>query len=588
MDTISKELSKIIGTAFKSAGYFLPECKVLKCVVEGFGDFQCNDAMQIAKEYKKAPFIIADDVVKCIPKNDIIEKCYVVKPGFINIVINNYYLSEYITKYIENLDANVKSLLESKKNIIVDYGGANVAKPLHIGHLRSAIIGESVKRICAYLGNKTIGDVHLGDWGLQMGMIISEIKLQKPNLVYFDDSFSGEYPKQSPVTIEDLSIIYPTASARAKSDENFMNEARKATFELQNGKKGYVELWKKFMEVSLVDLKKNYDSLNVHFDLWLGESDSNKYCWDMIETLKKDGFAYESEGAYVIDVSEENDKVEIPPFMLVKTDGSILYSTTDLATIILREKEYDVDKIIYLADNRQSLHFTQLFRCAKKTKLLSKNIELNFAGFGTMNGKDGKPYKTRDGGVMKLSNLIEEVKQKALEKVKVARGQNLTDEEMLNISDVVALASLKFADLSNYRTKDYIFDLDKFCSFEGKTGPYILYTVTRIKSLLKKCGEKSLKEYKLNIYSDIEREILIHLSQFDSYLMSAYNDFAPSYLCDYAYNLANLFSTFYSKFNISKEQDDIKQGSWMKLSNYCLKILEIILDLLAIKTLDKM
>ena len=588
METITNKLSKLIGEAFNKTGYVLNDCKVVKCVIEGYGDFQCNDAMQIAKQYKKAPFLIAEEVVKNIPSNNIIENCYVVKPGFINIVINNQFLCEYVSSYIKNLNENVKNLTGVKKNIIVDYGGANVAKPLHIGHLRSAIIGESVKRICAYLGNKTLGDVHLGDWGLQMGMIISEIKLQKPDLVYFDDSYTGEYPSESPVTIEDLSVIYPTASSRAKSDENFMNEARKATFELQNGKRGYRELWKKFMEVSLVDLKKNYEALNVHFDLWLGESDANKYCWDMIEKLKKDGFAYESEGAYVVDVSNDQDKVEIPPFMLVKTDGSILYSTTDLATIILREKEYDVDKIIYLADNRQSLHFTQLFRCAQKTNLLTKNIELNFASFGTMNGKDGKPYKTRDGGVMKLSNLIDEVTQKALEKVKVARGQNLTDEEMLNISDVVALASLKFADLSNYRTKDYVFDLDKFCSFEGKTGPYILYTITRIKSLLKKCGEKNLDNFNCNVYSTAERDILIHLSQFDSYLMASYNDFAPSYLCDYVYNLANLFSAFYSQCNISKEQDETKQASWMKLSNYCLTILEKVLDLLAIKTLDKM
>ena len=570
MKFITEILSDILTKGAKLAGYD-KKLTVTTCDLQELGDYQCTDAMSLAKVYHKSPVIIAKDIVSQT-QDKIIKAISVAGAGYINIKIDEDFLTSYIVEYVNNLD-NLASSRISPKNIIIDYGGANVAKPLHVGHLRSANIGESIKRICKYVGNNTLGDVHLGDWGLQMGMVILGIKREKPELVYFDENFVGEYPKDSPVTISDLERIYPSISKETKENEKTLKEAKDITYALQHGHKGYFALWKHIVDTSIKDLKINYDSLNVHFDLWLGESDTRGDYDNVINYFVKNNYAYESEGALVVDVKEENDSKEIPPFMLKKSDGSVLYSTTDLATLIERYKKYNAEKVVYVVDNRQELHFLSLFRVAKKYNLVPRNMELVFAGFGTMNGKDGKPYKTRDGGVMKLKNLIEEVKNSAKEK----SNENET-------SEVVAISALKFADLSIMRTKDYIFDPEKFCAFEGKTGPYLLYSLTRAKSILRKVGEISGK-FNANF---CDKKILLSLTNFANTIISAYENLAPNELCDYAYKLANDFNSFYTKTSIINEKDMDKKYSLCMQTKFVVNVLEKILNLLAIETLDKM
>ncbi len=570
MKFITEILSDILTKGAKLAGYD-KKLTITTCDLQELGDYQCTDAMSLAKVYHKSPAIIAKDIISQT-QDKIIKAINVAGAGYINIKIDEDFLTNYIVEYVNNLD-NLASSRISPKNTIIDYGGANVAKPLHVGHLRSANIGESIKRICKYVGNNTLGDVHLGDWGLQMGMVILGIKREKPELVYFDENFVGEYPKDSPVTISDLERIYPSISKETKENEKTLKEAKDITYALQHGNKGYFALWKHIVDTSIKDLKINYDTLNVHFDLWLGESDTRGDYDNVINYFVKNNYAYESEGALVVDVKEENDSKEIPPFMLKKSDGSVLYSTTDLATLIERYKKYKAEKVVYVVDNRQELHFASLFRVAKKYNLVPKNMELVFAGFGTMNGKDGKPYKTRDGGVMKLKNLIEEVKNSAKEK----SNEN-------NTSEVVAISALKFADLSIMRTKDYIFDPEKFCAFEGKTGPYLLYSLTRAKSILKKVGEISGK-FNANF---CDKKILLSLTNFANTIISAYENLAPNELCDYAYKLANDFNSFYAKTSIINEKDMDKKYSLCMQTKFVVTILEKILNLLAIETLDKM
>lgn len=570
MKFITEILSDILTKGARLAGYD-KKLTVTTCDLQELGDYQCTDAMSLAKVYHKSPVIIAKDIISQT-QDKIIKAISVAGAGYINIKIDEDFLTNYIVEYMNNLD-NLASSRISPKNTIIDYGGANVAKPLHVGHLRSANIGESIKRICKYVGNNTLGDVHLGDWGLQMGMVILGIKREKPELVYFDENFVGEYPKDSPVTISDLERIYPSISKETKENEKTLKEAKDITYALQHGNKGYFALWKHIVDTSIKDLKINYDTLNVHFDLWLGESDTRGDYDNVINYFVKNNYAYESEGALVVDVKEENDSKEIPPFMLKKSDGSVLYSTTDLATLIERYKKYNAEKVVYVVDNRQELHFLSLFRVAKKYNLVPKNMELVFAGFGTMNGKDGKPYKTRDGGVMKLKNLIEEVKNSAKEK----SNEN-------NTSEVVAISALKFADLSIMRTKDYIFDPEKFCAFEGKTGPYLLYSLTRAKSILRKVGEISGKFDA----SFCDKKILLSLANFANTIISAYENLAPNELCDYAYRLANDFNSFYTKTSIINEKDIDKKYSLCMQTKFVVTVLEKILNLLAIETLDRM
>jgi arginyl-tRNA synthetase len=587
MEKIIEKLSSIVQEKFEQMGYHREYGMVTVSNRPDICQFQCNGAFAAAKRYKKAPMQIANPIVQELKNIDIFETVEVVSPGFINLILKD----NFIVDYLNDIGSDKKfGCTEASKSltIVVDYGGANVAKPLHVGHLRAAIIGESIKRISRYLGHRVIGDVHLGDWGLQIGMVISEVKRRKPELPYFDKRFNGEFPVEPPFTIDELEEIYPAASKLAKSSENAMEEARSATYELQNGRVGYLALWKHILEVSVSDLKKNYSKLNVEFDLWKGESDSQKYVGEMVNYLKENNYTYESEGATVIDVSKEDDTQTIPPFILLKSDGAALYSTTDLATIWERVKEYDPDQIVYVVDKRQAMHFEQVFRCAVKTKIASKKLELNFLGFGTMNGKDSRPFKTREGRVMRLQDLIKMIKDNV--KGRLMESKSIDDAEMEEISRKVGLAALKYGDLSNQITKDYVFDLDRFSSFEGNTGPYILYTVVRIKSILGK-SEHEISKYELKLvkpYSDTERDLMLKLTAFNEEVEKAFLDKAPNKICEYIYDLANLFNKFYHDNRIISEENLEKKMSWIKLITITKGILEIGLELLGLETPDKM
>ena len=495
MKTLIDLITEQVTNAFTGQGYDAKYGKVTLSNRPDLCEYQCNGAMAAAKEYKCAPFMISDKIAQALAENELFESVESVKPGFINMKVSPAYLAKYVSDMKADEGRFGCDKAAHPKTIIVDYGGANVAKPLHVGHLRSAVIGESIKRIGKFMGHNMIGDVHLGDWGLQMGLIIVELKERKPDLVYYDESYTGEYPKEAPFTISELEDIYPTASKKSKEDEEFREAAMEATSQLQAGRRGYRALLAHILDVSVTDLKKNYDNLNVSFELWKGESDAQPYIPDMVQMMKDKGFAYMSEGALVVDVKEDTDTKEIPPCIILKSDGASLYSTTDLATIVMRMQDYNPDAIIYLTDQRQSMHFVQVFRCARKTGLVGPDVELTHIGFGTMNGKDGKPFKTRDGGVMRLEYLLDEINEEMLKKItenqKEKENLDISEEEAKQTAKTVALAAVKYGDLSNQASKDYCFDIERFTSFEGNTGPYILYTIVRIKSILKKYTAKN-------------------------------------------------------------------------------------------------
>ena len=475
------------------------------------------------------------------------------------------------------------------KTIIVDYGGPNVAKPLHVGHLRSAIIGESLKRIGRFMGHKIIGDVHLGDWGLQMGLIITELRHRKPELVYFDDSFEGDYPEEAPFTISELEEIYPSASARSKEDEEYRNEALEATHLLQQGKRGYHALWQHIINVSVSDLKKNYNNLDVSFDLWKSESDAQPYIPDMVEEMKKGGFAYEDQGALVVDVKEENDTKEIPPCMLLKSDGASLYTTTDLATIVERMKLFQPDEILYVVDKRQELHFIQVFRCARKTGLVKDDTKLSFLGFGTMNGKDGKPFKTREGGVMRLENLIADINEEMYRKI--VENRSVRDTDAKDTARIVGLSAIKYGDLSNQATKDYIFDVDRFTSFEGNTGPYILYTIVRMKSILSRYAQEggNLDSGRiLKAVNESEKNLMLQLTSFGATVENAFEEKAPHKICAYIYDVSNAFNSFYHETKILSEENQEQKESFIQLLKLAKNVLETAIDLLGFSAPDRM
>lgn len=545
--------------------------------------------MAAAKEYKKAPFMIADEIVEKLKDNPVFKQIESVKPGFINIRLSNEFLGRYISDMSKDAKFGVKDP-EKVETIVIDYGGPNVAKPLHVGHLRSAVIGESVKRICRFAGHKVIGDVHLGDWGLQMGLIITELKHRKPELVYFDDNYTGEYPKEAPFTISELEEIYPAASAKSKVDEAFKEEAKEATHLLQQGNRGYTALWNHILNVSVSDLKKNYDNLNVEFDLWKKESDAQPYVPDMVDYFKKNNYAYISEGALVVDVKEDTDTKEIPPCIVLKSDGSSLYQTTDLATIVERMKLFNPDHIIYLADKRQEMHFVQVFRCAKKTGLVYDDTKLTFIGFGTMNGKDGKPFKTREGGVMRLEYLIKEINDAVYDKI--MQNREMSEEEAKEIAKVVGLSALKYGDLSNQAAKDYIFDTDRFTSFEGNTGPYILYTIVRIKSILNKYKELGNDLSKADTIrtpeTESEKSLMLQISKFNDVIEQAYEETAPHKICQFIYDLSNEFNHFYHETKIIAETDVEKQKGYIALISLTKDILEKCIDLLGFSAPERM
>lgn len=589
LDLISEEMQR----AFMKAGYEKELGRVSLSNRPDLCEFQCNGAMAGAKKYKKAPIMIAEEVEKALAESRIFSEVTAVAPGFLNLKIKE----EFITDYLKKMAADVKfglAMPEKPKKIMIDYGGPNVAKPLHVGHLRSAIIGESMKRICRFAGHDVTGDIHLGDWGLQMGLVITELKERRPELVYFDEEYEGEYPDEPPFTLSELEEIYPTASGKSKEDAAYKEAAMNATFMLQNGVRGYRALWKHIMNVSLPDLKRNYDNLNVDFDLWKGESDVHDLIPGMVQRMKDEGYAKISEGALVVEVKEESDTKEIPPCMILKSDGAALYHTTDLATILDRMENYEPDELIYLTDKRQELYFEQIFRCARKTKLVKEDTELVHIGFGTMNGKDGKPYKTRQGGVPRLENLIAEINEEMLRKIKEnseSKKYEIGEEKAAEISKVVALAAIKYGDLSNQASKDYIFDIDRFTSFEGDTGPYILYTIVRIKSILAKYMEQGgdLKNASLqNAVSESEKALMLELTKFNAAMQGAAEELAPHKVCAYIYETANAFNRFYHETKILSEEDSHKKAGWIALLILARDILETCIELLGFSAPERM
>ncbi|SFC80995.1 arginine--tRNA ligase [Butyrivibrio sp. YAB3001] len=589
MEKILELISKEVGDAFEKAGYERELGKVTLSNRPDLCEYQCNGAMAGAKKYGKAPFIIADEVAANLQGNDIFDKVESVKPGFLNITVSGEFVRGYIVRMLHEKHMGV-TMPGHEPTYIIDYGGPNVAKPLHVGHLRSAVIGESIKRILKYTGNKVIGDVHLGDWGLQMGLVITGLKERKPDLCYFDPDYTGAYPKEAPFTVTELEEIYPAASKKSKEDEAFKAEAMEATKLLQDGYKPYRALWHHILNVSVTDLKKNYNKLNVNFDLWKGESDAHETIPGMVEYMKSHGYAHESQGALVVDVAKETDTKEIPPCMILKSDGASLYNTTDLATIKQRMDGEHPQGIIYVVDKRQELYFTQVFRCARKTKLVLPETELHFVGFGTMNGSDGKPFKTREGGVMRLENLIAEIDEKMYNRIKEG-NPDVSDEEAKDTAHKVAVSALKYGDLSNQPSKDYIFDIDKFTSFEGDTGPYILYTMVRIKSILKKYEAEggNVKDAKLDQPdSAAMKDLMLLLTRFADSVESAARDLSPNRICAYIYDLSNAFNSFYHGTKILTESDADKKSSYIALLAITLKVLETGIDLLGFDAPERM
>ena len=588
MNTILDLISNEVKAAFQNAGYDAAYGKVTLSNRPDLCEYQCNGAMAGAKTYRKAPIMIANDVVDNLKESKYLEEVNAVNPGFINMKLNKKFVADYLNQMKSEESLGLEKT-ENPRMIVVDYGGPNVAKPLHVGHLRSAIIGESVKRIARKMGHKVLGDIHLGDWGYQMGLIITELKRRQPELPYFDEDFEGNYPKEAPFTIGELEEIYPTASAKAKEDEAYREEALHATYLLQNGHKGYTAIWNHIMQVSVSDLKKNYANLNVEFDLWKGESDAQAYIPDMIERLKEEGFAHVDEGALVIDVQEETDTKEIPPCMIQKSDGASLYGTTDLATLVQRVQDYHPDQVIYIADKRQELHFLQVFRAAKKTGIVPEKTDLQFLGFGTMNGKDGKPFKTREGGVMRLENLIAEITEEMYKKI--TDNRTVEEAEAQATAKVVGMSAIKYGDLSNQASKDYVFDVDRFTSFEGNTGPYILYTIVRIKSILNKyqAEGKALDGLQIEAaHNDSEKALMLEALKYNEVIENAFEEMAPHKICAFIYDLANAFNRFYHETKILAEENESVQKSYVALLVLTKQVLESCIDVLGFEAPERM
>lgn len=584
LDLISAE----VMDAFAACGYDAAYGKTGISNRPDLCEYQCNGAMAAKKVYQKAPIVIAQEVAEKLQGNKAFTEVSAVNPGFINIRVSGEFLADYLLKMQSDKDLSVEKTQEPK-TIVLDYGGANVAKPLHVGHLRSAIIGESLKRIARFVGHKVIGDVHLGDWGLQMGLIITEVRCRQPELPYFDENFEGEYPQETPFTLSELEEIYPTASAKSKEDAAYREAALEATYRLQQGHRGYQALWNHIMKVSIPDLKRNYGRLNVDFDLWKGESDAKPYIADMVRRMKDEGYAYEDQGALVVDVKEDSDAKEIPPCIILKSDGAFLYATTDLATIVERMKLYQPDEIFYLTDKRQEMHFIQVFRCARKTGIVKKDTKLVFLGFGTMNGKDGKPFKTREGGVMRLETLIADINAEMYRKI--TENHETDPQEAKKTAEIVGLSAIKYGDLSNQASKDYVFDMDKFTSFEGNTGPYILYTIVRIKSILTKYRENGGSVQKGHIAAPAnagEKSLMMELVKFNSVIEQAFEETAPHKICAFIYDLANAFNRFYHETRILGEENAAQQTSWIELLDLTREVLETSIDLLGFEAPERM
>ena len=584
MNLLQEELS----AAVEKAGYEKKYAKVTLSNRPDLCQYQCNGALAAAKQYHKAPIQIANEVVESLSESDTFQEIVAQMPGFINMTVSDAFLADYMNKMNED-ELFGCDKAEQPETIVIDYGGANVAKPLHVGHLRSAVIGESIKRTARYLGHKVIGDVHLGDWGLQIGLIITELKHRQPELVYFDESYEGEYPAEPPFTMADLEEIYPYASGYSKENEDYKEEAQTATAELQAGRKGYLALWQHIINVSVADLRKIYTRLNVDFDLWKKESDAQPYIPQMVQDMKAGGYAHIDQGALVVDVQEETDAKEIPPCMILKSNGATLYNTTDLATIVERRKLFDPTRIIYVVDKRQSLYFEQVFRCARKTKIIGEDVDLIFVGFGTMNGKDGKPFKTRDGGVLRLEQLLGDVEEQVREKM---ADRDMPEDVLKDAAAKIGLAAIKYGDLSNQASKDYVLDVERFTSFEGNTGPYILYTIVRTKSLMAK-----LQANNINVAEDVKilpaqnktvTDVMLALSKWSDTVNAAYQEQAPHKICQFVYELCDAYNKFYHENKILANENVAERDSWITLSRLVGKVLEQAINLLGLEAPDRM
>ncbi|MEG0805520.1 MAG: arginine--tRNA ligase [Lachnospiraceae bacterium] len=588
MDKILSLITEEVSKAFAQKGYSENFGKSSSSNRPDLCEYQCNGAMAAAKVYHKAPFLIADEIKEALNDNKLFESVESVKPGFLNIILNKQFLADYLN----GMDSDQRygcDKAKKKKTIVIDYGGPNVAKPLHVGHLRTAIIGESIKRIQKFMGHEVFGDVHMGDWGLPMGLIMTELKVRKPQLSYFDSGYCGEYPKEAPFTLTELEEIYPYASSYAKEHPEYKEDAMQATVYIQQGIPGYKALLEQILKISVEDLKKNYGNLNVSFELWKGESDAQPFIPAMVEKMKKDGFAHVSEGALVVDVKEDTDTKEIPPCIIEKSDGASLYATTDLATLVQRMQDYHPDEILYVVDKRQDMHFVQVFRCARKIGIIPDTVKLEFLGFGTMNGKDGKPFKTREGGVMRLETLLSDINEQMYEKI--AENHTVEEEEGRKTAKMVALSAIKYGDLSNQASKDYVFDLERFTSFEGNTGPYLLYTIVRMKSILTKYSKagKNAEQYRiLPAHSESEKELMTVISGFNAMMENASLENAPHKVCSYLYELANAFNHFYHETKIMIEENQEIQGGYIKLLILTKNIMETCIDVLGFEAPDRM
>ena len=588
MKNIITLLQEELSAAFEKAGYEQKYAKVTLSNRPDLCQYQCNGALAAAKQYHKAPIQIANEVVEKLEDSSTFKEIVAQMPGFINMTVSDAFLADFVNHMNED-ELFGCDKADKPETIVIDYGGANVAKPLHVGHLRSAVIGESIKRTARYLGHKVVGDVHLGDWGLQIGLIITELKHRQPELVYFEENYDGEYPTEPPFTMSDLEEIYPYASGYSKEHEDYKEEAQTATAELQAGRRGYLALWQHIINVSVADLRKIYTRLNVEFDLWKKESDAQPYIPQMVQDMKDGGYAHIDQGALVVDVQEESDTKEIPPCMILKSNGATLYNTTDLATIVERRKLFDPSRIIYVVDKRQSLYFEQVFRCARKTQIIGDDVDLIFVGFGTMNGKDGKPFKTRDGGVLRLEQLLSDVESEVREKM----ADRDMDEDVLNDAAAkIGLAAIKYGDLSNQASKDYVFDVDRFTSFEGNTGPYILYTIVRTKSLNAKIEAQGI-----NVDGDARilpaqnktvTDVMLGLSKWSDTVSAAYQEQAPHKICQFVYELCDAYNKFYHENKILANEDVQERQSWIVLSRLVGSVLEQAIDLLGLEAPDRM
>ena len=588
MKNIITLLQEELSAAFEKAGYEQKYAKVTLSNRPDLCQYQCNGALAAAKQYHKAPIQIANEVVEKLEDSSTFKEIVAQMPGFINMTVSDAFLADFVNHMNED-ELFGCDKADKPEMIVIDYGGANVAKPLHVGHLRSAVIGESIKRTARYLGHKVVGDVHLGDWGLQIGLIITELKHRQPELVYFEENYDGEYPTEPPFTMSDLEEIYPYASGYSKEHEDYKEEAQTATAELQAGRRGYLALWQHIINVSVADLRKIYTRLNVEFDLWKKESDAQPYIPQMVQDMKDGGYAHIDQGALVVDVQEESDTKEIPPCMILKSNGATLYNTTDLATIVERRKLFDPSRIIYVVDKRQSLYFEQVFRCARKTQIIGDDVDLIFVGFGTMNGKDGKPFKTRDGGVLRLEQLLSDVESEVREKM----ADRDMDEDVLNDAAAkIGLAAIKYGDLSNQASKDYVFDVDRFTSFEGNTGPYILYTIVRTKSLNAKIEAQGINVDGdagiLPAQNKTVTDVMLALSKWSDTVSAAYQEQAPHKICQFVYELCDAYNKFYHENKILANEDVQERQSWIVLSRLVGSVLEQAIDLLGLEAPDRM